>query len=127
MSRNRFIALSIFVDAVLVNVGFVLAFLLRFEGRLPAFNFQAYLLLAPLLTVPPGDVAALAAALNRLLGDDELRARLGRQAQARALREFTVPRMVARTLDVYAEAAARHAARAAVNPSARRVAKRGRG
>ncbi len=51
MSRNRFIALSIAVDAVLVNVGFVLAFLLRFEGRLPSFNFQAYLFLAPLLTV----------------------------------------------------------------------------
>jgi exopolysaccharide biosynthesis polyprenyl glycosylphosphotransferase len=51
VSRNRFIALSVFVDAVLVNVGFVLAFLLRFEGRLPAFNFQAYLILAPALTV----------------------------------------------------------------------------
>ena len=63
------------------------------------------------LTVPPGDVPALAAALSRLLGDDELRARLGGQAQARALREFTVPRMVARTLDVYAEASARHAAK----------------
>jgi rhamnosyl/mannosyltransferase len=62
-------------------------------------------------TVPPGDALALAAALNRVLGDDELRARLGGQAQERALREFTVPRMVARTLDVYAEAAARHAAR----------------
>jgi rhamnosyl/mannosyltransferase len=79
------------------------------------------------LTVPPNDAAALAAALNRLLGDDELRARLGGQAQARALREFTVPRMVARTLDVYAEAAARHAARAAANLPARRAAKRGRG
>jgi rhamnosyl/mannosyltransferase len=63
------------------------------------------------LTVPPGDATALAEALDRLLGDDELRARLGGQAQARALREFTVPRMVARTLDVYAEATARHAAR----------------
>ena len=51
MSRNRFIALSVLVDAVLVNVGFVLAFLLRFEGRLPSFNFQAYLVLAPLLTL----------------------------------------------------------------------------
>lgn len=63
------------------------------------------------LTVPPGDAFALAAALKRLLGDDDLRARLGRQAQARALREFTVPRMVAGTLDAYAEAAVRHAAR----------------
>ena len=61
--------------------------------------------------MPPGDALALATALNRLLGDDELRARLGGQAQERALREFTVPRMVARMLDVYAEAAARHAAR----------------
>jgi glycosyltransferase involved in cell wall biosynthesis len=63
------------------------------------------------LTVPPRDASALAAALNRLLGDDDLRARLGGQAQARALREFTVPRMVARTLAVYAEAIERHAAR----------------
>ena len=91
------------------------------------------------LIVPPGDAAALAAALNRLLGDDELRARLGAQAQARARRELTVPRMVAGTLDVYAEAALRHAARAAAIPrarhgarppapaAARHVARRGRG
>ena len=51
MSRNRFIVLSVVTDAVLVNAGFVLAFLLRFEGRLPAFNFRAYLVLAPLLTL----------------------------------------------------------------------------
>lgn len=51
MSRARFIALSIVIDAVLVNVGFVLAFLIRFGGRLPAFNFEAYLILAPILTV----------------------------------------------------------------------------
>ncbi len=51
MSRTRFIILSVVTDAVLVNAGFVLAFLLRFEGRLPAFNFEAYLLLAPLLTL----------------------------------------------------------------------------
>jgi exopolysaccharide biosynthesis polyprenyl glycosylphosphotransferase len=36
---------------MLVNVGFVLAFLVRFEGRLPAFNFDAYLILAPVLTL----------------------------------------------------------------------------
>jgi exopolysaccharide biosynthesis polyprenyl glycosylphosphotransferase len=51
MSRGRFIALSIFVDAALANAGFVLAFLIRFGGRLPAFNFEAYLILAPVLTV----------------------------------------------------------------------------
>jgi len=63
------------------------------------------------LTVPPGDVDALRDALRRLLGDDELRARLGRQARERALREFTVPRMVQGTLDVYAEAIGLHQAR----------------
>jgi exopolysaccharide biosynthesis polyprenyl glycosylphosphotransferase len=51
MSRGRFVALSIFVDAVLVNVGFVLAFLIRFGGRLPSFNFEAYLILLPVLTL----------------------------------------------------------------------------
>ena len=62
------------------------------------------------LIVQPGDAHALAAALTRLLSDDELRLRLGRQAQNRALREFTVPRMVAGTMQAYAEAIERHAA-----------------
>jgi exopolysaccharide biosynthesis polyprenyl glycosylphosphotransferase len=51
MSRARFVILSVVIDAVLVNVGFTLAFLLRFAGHLPAFNFDAYLLIAPILTV----------------------------------------------------------------------------
>ena len=51
MTRGWFVALSLLLDAVLVNVAFVLAFLVRFGGVLPAFNFQAYLALAPLLTV----------------------------------------------------------------------------
>ncbi|TLM77853.1 MAG: sugar transferase [Actinobacteria bacterium] len=50
MSRGRFIALSVVLDAVLVNVGFLLAYLLRFGGHLPEFNFQPYLSLAPILT-----------------------------------------------------------------------------
>ena len=62
------------------------------------------------LIVPPGDAPALAAALVRLLSDDDLRARLGSQAQARALEEFTIPRMVSGTVDVYMEAIERHAA-----------------
>jgi rhamnosyl/mannosyltransferase len=55
------------------------------------------------LTVPPSDVPALAAALNRLLGDDALRARLGQQARERALRDFSIPRMVDETVALYQE------------------------
>jgi exopolysaccharide biosynthesis polyprenyl glycosylphosphotransferase len=51
MSRNRFIALAIFLDALLVNAGFILAFLARFGGKLPSFNFQAYLVIAPIITL----------------------------------------------------------------------------
>lgn len=50
LSRTRFIVLSVFLDALLVNVGVVLAFLVRFGGTLPAFNFGAYLVLAPFTT-----------------------------------------------------------------------------
>jgi glycosyltransferase involved in cell wall biosynthesis len=41
------------------------------------------------LAVPPGDPSALAAALTRVLGDAELRARLGAAARARVLERFT--------------------------------------
>ncbi len=63
------------------------------------------------LTVPVGDVPALAAALNRLLADDALRERLGAQARERALTQFTVPRMVESMRAVYREAAELHAAK----------------
>jgi rhamnosyl/mannosyltransferase len=52
------------------------------------------------LVVPPGDVTALAAALERLLGDPPLRAKLGDAARARARERFTQPRMVERFIDV---------------------------
>lgn len=40
------------------------------------------------LLVPPGDASALAAALDRILGDSELRARMGREGREFALRQF---------------------------------------
>lgn len=51
LSRRRFVALSVLADALLVNGGMVLAFLVRFAGDLPAFNFEAYVVLAPFSTV----------------------------------------------------------------------------
>jgi len=53
------------------------------------------------LTVPPRDANALARAMNQILHDDVLRNRLGRQAEERALREFTAVKMVDRTLALY--------------------------
>ncbi len=52
-------------------------------------------------TVPPRDAAALATAMNRLLGDPALRQPLGQAARQRAASEFTAARMAARTLDIY--------------------------
>jgi rhamnosyl/mannosyltransferase len=52
------------------------------------------------LVVPPGDVTALAAALERLLADPPLRAKLGDAARARARERFTQTRMVERFIDV---------------------------
>jgi len=56
------------------------------------------------LTVPPGDVAALAEAIGTLVTDDALRTRLGVQARERVLAEFTMERMVEGTLAAYAAA-----------------------
>ena len=58
------------------------------------------------LTVPVGDVSALADALSSLVGDDELCERLGEQARTRALERFSVSRMADDTLAVYDEALA---------------------
>ena len=59
------------------------------------------------ITVAPADVRALAGALGRLLDDPALRARLGQGARERVRREFGLRRMVADTLALYREAAAR--------------------
>jgi glycosyltransferase involved in cell wall biosynthesis len=52
------------------------------------------------LLVPPGDEAALAAALRRLLQDPDLRSRLGAAGRER-VREFSMERMIEKTEAVY--------------------------
>lgn len=54
--------------------------------------------------VPPGDPVALADAISRLLGDADLRARLGQTARERVIRQFSADRMVDETAEVYAQA-----------------------
>jgi len=56
------------------------------------------------LLVPPGDVAALRAALEQLLGDAGLRERLGRAARERVLAEFTWKRYAEHIRRAYDEA-----------------------
>ena len=62
------------------------------------------------LVVPPGDVAAMRAALESLLGSESLRRDLGEQAHARALERHS--------LDVYCDALARHLFEAGGRPYA---------
>jgi glycosyltransferase involved in cell wall biosynthesis len=53
------------------------------------------------LTVPPADPDALAAALNRLLDDEDLRQSLGRAAIVRAQQQFSLEAMTSKTLALY--------------------------
>lgn len=63
------------------------------------------------LLVAPGDAGAFAAALDRVLGDGALAARLGAAARERSRTEFTIERTLAATGDVYREAIARRLGR----------------
>ncbi|MCK8432073.1 glycosyltransferase family 4 protein [Streptomyces sp. D2-8] len=64
------------------------------------------------LAVPPGDAGALAAGLGRLLGDADLRARLGAAGRERVLRHFTWARAAEGTVARYREAIDRSGAAA---------------
>jgi type III pantothenate kinase len=58
------------------------------------------------LLVPPRDPSALRQALERLLGDGELRAQLGAAARAKAERELSFDAATDALLEVYREAVA---------------------
>ena len=64
------------------------------------------------LTVPPNDPSALASAINRLLADPALRARLGAGARQRARAEFDVDTMTDRVMAIYESVTARRGAAA---------------
>lgn len=55
------------------------------------------------LLVPLRDAAALAAALQRLIADAGLRARMGARSRERALAEFSQEQVIAQTLQLYRE------------------------
>jgi glycosyltransferase involved in cell wall biosynthesis len=56
------------------------------------------------LLVPPSDAVALRGAVERLLGDDELRGRLGAAAREKAQREWSWEAFTKNTIAVYREA-----------------------
>ncbi len=53
------------------------------------------------LLVPPGDEAALAAAINTVVGDPALAAEFGTRGRARAVAEFSWDKIAAQTADLY--------------------------
>ncbi len=53
------------------------------------------------LVVPPRDPAALAGAIRTLLGDPDLRRRMGERGRQRALQEFSAEVMAGRVADLY--------------------------
>lgn len=68
------------------------------------------------LLVPPGDAAALATGVARLLNDPTLAARLGHAARQRIANEFSVDRMVRATEQLYVDLLIRKG-RAVAHPS----------
>lgn len=69
------------------------------------------------LLIEVGDDRALAAALERLLGDAELRAAMGRDARQRAERRFDAEQTTAALVDTLGEAVVRFSAQERTRPS----------
>ena len=53
------------------------------------------------LVVPPGDAMALRDALNTLVADADLRARMGERGRARVVQDFSIERMATQTAELY--------------------------
>jgi glycosyltransferase involved in cell wall biosynthesis len=70
------------------------------------------------LLVPPGDVGALAIAIDRILGDPALGAKLAEAARRRILERFTWRACASATADHYRWIIENHKARAAEGASA---------
>lgn len=60
------------------------------------------------ITVPPADAQAMAAAINCLLDNSDLRLRYGQAARRRLEAEFTLDDMMRRTTNLYREYSVRH-------------------
>jgi glycosyltransferase involved in cell wall biosynthesis len=73
------------------------------------------------LLVPPGDVAALRAAIERLLGDRELRRRLGEAGRLRAAERFSWDVVTRQTVELYARYAGKNPGRSGSGSAERRA------
>jgi len=51
LSKRLWQIVSILVDVFFINIGIIAAFLIRFGGELPAFNFRAYTNLAVFISL----------------------------------------------------------------------------
>ena len=71
--------------------------------------------------VPPGDVGALRTALERLLGDRELRRRMGEAGRRRAAEHFSWDAVTRETLELYARYAGKNPGRGDSSFSSRRA------
>jgi glycogen synthase len=71
--------------------------------------------------VPPGDVAALRAALERLLADRGLRRRLGEAGRRRAAQRFSWQAVTRQTVELYARYAGKNPGRGGSGSSERRA------